>query len=113
MREFGQHVEHLQDHFPEDCPDTEWLQFIGENEYFLITRDNNIRRHPAELLALKSFNVGAFFLGGKQRSSWELVEQLVRNWRRIGEYASKQRRPFAIRVPTTGTKFAKIPLPDK
>jgi hypothetical protein len=111
LRAFGENVDHLQDHFPEDSPDTEWLKHIGENGYFLVTRDDAIRRRPAELKALKDFGVGAFFLGGKNRGRWELVQQLVRNWDRIKEVAGKERVPFAYRVPPNGTKFVKIPLP--
>ena len=59
MKAFGEDVEHLQDRFAHDCPDTEWLKFIGENDYFLITRDNAIRYNPAELAAFKQHSVGA------------------------------------------------------
>ena len=111
MRAFGEEVDHLQDHFPPNCPGTEWLQYIGEKDYFLITRDNAIRRNPAELSALKTYGVGAFFLGGKSRTRWELVQQLVRNWPKIQELAGRKRRPFAIRVPPSGTKMVDIPLP--
>lgn len=111
MKAFGEDVDHLQDHFPQDCPDTDWLRYIGENGYFLLTRDDAIRRHPAELKALKDYGVGAFFLGGKNRARWELVQQLVRNWLRIKEYAEKEKRPFALRIPPQGTKFDRIPLP--
>ena len=111
MRAFGEDVDHLQDHFPDDCPDAEWLKYIGDNDYFLITRDDAIRRNPAELSAFKSYGVGAFFLGGKNRTRWELVQQIVRNWPRIQEHAGRTRRPFAFRVPPSGTKFSQIPLP--
>lgn len=111
MRAFGEDVDHLQDHFPDDCPDTEWLKYIGDNDYFLITRDDAIRRKPAELSAFKRYGVGAFFLGGKNRTVWQLVQQIVRNWPRIHEYAGRTRRPFAFRVPPSGAKFIRIPLP--
>lgn len=110
MRAFGENVDHLQNHFPEDCSDIEWLKFIGENQYFLITRDDAIRRNPAELSALKNYNVGAFFLGGKSRKRWELIQQLVRNWPRIKDYAAATKRPFAFRIPPSGTKFVRILL---
>lgn len=110
MRAFGENVDHLKDHFPPDTPDVEWLEFIGENQYFLITRDDMIRRNPAEIRALRNFKVGAFFLGGKNRTRWELVQQLVRNWARIKELAEKTKRPFAFRVPPTGTKIEQIHL---
>ncbi len=37
MRAFGESVDHLQDHFPQDAPDTHWLEYVGEKEFFLIT----------------------------------------------------------------------------
>lgn len=110
MSAFGEAVDNLQDHFPEDAPDTEWLAYIGNNDFFLITRDDNIRRKPAEIRALKDHRVGAFFLGGKSRSRCQLIQQLVRNWPRIKELARAQSRPFAFRVPPSGKKFAKIAL---
>ncbi|MDF1554429.1 MAG: DUF5615 family PIN-like protein [Deferrisomatales bacterium] len=110
MRAFGEKVDHLQDHFPEDAPDVEWLEYIGTNEFFLVTRDHNIRKNPAEKAALREFGVGVFFLGGKSRNRCELIQQLVRNWPRIKEHSSKTRKPFAFRIPPTGTKFEPIPL---
>ena len=108
MKAFGEEVEHLQDHFPQDAPDTEWLEYIGDNEFFLVTRDDAIRKNPAEIEAFKKYKVGAFFLGGKNRSRCELIQQLVRNWQRIKYLASSTKKPFALRVPPAGTKIAKI-----
>ena len=110
MRAFGEDVDHLKDHLPEDTPDREWLKYIGEKEYILITRDDNIRRNPAELKSLKDYSVGAFFLGGKNRTRWQLIQQLVRNWPRIKKFAAKQSKPFAFRIPPTGTSIVRIPL---
>ena len=110
MREFGEPVDHLQDHFRPDAPDTEWLEYIGREGFFLVTRDNRIRSNPLEINALRTRGVGAFFLSGKNRSSWELVQQLVRNWIRIKELADKTRPPFAFRVPPTGTKIERLPV---
>lgn len=108
MNAFGEAVEHLQDHFPEDAPDKDWLEYIGKNDFFLITRDDAIRKNPAEKKAFQDNSVGAFFLGGKKTTGWELIEQLVRNWKRIKEFAERTRRPFAFRIPPKGTKFDKI-----
>lgn len=110
MRAFGEDVDHLKDHLPEDTPDREWLKYIGEKEYILITRDDNIRRNPVELKSLKDYNVGAFFLGGKNRTRCQLIQQLVKNWPRIKEFAVKERKPFIFRIPPTGTKFVRIPV---
>lgn len=110
MKAFGESVDHLQDHFSEDVPDTEWLEYIGNEGLFLITRDIAIRRKPAELKALRDYSVGAFFLGGKNRGRCQLIMQLVRNWPRIKEYASSKRKPFAYTIPPKGTKFVQVNL---
>jgi hypothetical protein len=110
MKAFGEDVEHLLDSFPKDAADTEWLQYIGDNGIYLISRDKKILHRPAELSALKEYDVGAFFLGGKDRNLWQLIQQLVRNWPRIKDYADSNRKPFAVRIPPTGTKYTNIPL---
>ena len=110
MKAFGENVEHLQDHFRPDTPDTEWLEYIGKEGIFLITRDDRIRWNPAERRALLKFRVGAFFLGGKNLDRWSLVQQLVRNWPRIKELAENKNRPFAYRVPPSGSKLRLIHL---
>lgn len=110
MRAFGEDVDHLTDHFEEDAPDTEWLRYIGDNDFFLITRDERVRKNPAELKALLDHGVGAFFLGGKNRNRCELIQQLVRNWPRIKQYSQTRSRPFAFRIAPKGAKFVPIPL---
>ena len=110
MKAFGESVEHLQEHFPPDAPDTQWLEYIGKNDFFLITRDDAIRKNPEEIRAFKEEKVGAFFLGGKNQGRCELIQQLVRNWPRIKSIAAKEKRPFAYRVPPSGTKFSKIQI---
>lgn len=110
MKAFGEDVIHLKDLFDEDADDAIWLRYLGENSLFLVTRDERVRRNPAEIQAIRTHGVGAFFLGGKNRSRCELIQQLVRNWPRMKELALKSKRPFAFRVPPTGTKFVSISL---
>ena len=110
MREFGEAVEHLLDHFEPGEADEKWLGFLGSNDFILITRDDRIRWRPAELRALRANKVGAFFLGGKNRSRCTLIQQLIRNWPRIKEMAAREHRPFALRVPPSGSKITRIDL---
>ena len=110
MREFGEDVVHLTDHFPQDAVDSEWLRFVGENQLVLVTRDEKIRWKPAEIAAVKAFNVAVFFLGGKKLNRCDLIEQIVRNWRRMKRIAATERRPFAIRIPPHGATFKHLPL---
>lgn len=110
LKVFGEDVIHLKDMFNEDTEDRIWLQQIGNKKMFLITRDERIRRNPFELNALKTYKVGAFFLGGKNLGRCKIIQQVVRNWPRIKELATKKRPPFAFRIPPSGTKFSPINL---
>lgn len=110
LAEFGEDVVHLKDQFEENEEDVVWLEYIGKNRIILITKDERIRKNPLELKSLVKNKVGVFFLGGKKQSRCKIIQQVVRNWPRIKEYAIKTRPPFAFRVPPTGTKFEKIDL---
>ena len=110
MRAFGEDVIHITETFPDDTHDTEYLSRVGSEGWFLVTRDNRIRYRPAERTALKEHQIGAFFMGGKNRNRCELIRQLVRNWRRMKELARKTPAPFAFHVPPSGTKSRPLPL---
>ena len=64
MKGFGEQVIHLTEKFSPDADDGLWLEYVGTNDFILVTRDQRIRWRPAELSALKTYKVGAFFLGG-------------------------------------------------
>ena len=110
LKAFGEDAMHLKEKFPQDAPDKEWLKYVGENGIFLVTRDDRVRNRPNELQAFKQNAVGAFFLGGKNRNKCELIQQVVRNWPRMKQLAGGTSRPFAFRVPPSGTKFVSILL---
>ena len=110
MTGFGEDVAHLQDHFDAAADDSEWLAHIGSKGWYPITRDDRIRYKPHEKRALKENEVGAFFLGGKNRSRCDLIQQLVRNWPRMKKFAARTDRPFAVQVPPSGAKLKVLPL---
>lgn len=110
LRAFGENVIHLKDRFPENAPDADWLEYIGKRQIILVTRDERIRWNPAEVAAVRRYKVGAFVLGGKGLSKCRLIQQVIRNWPRIKDYATKSKRPFIYRVPPRGTKFSTMEL---
>ncbi len=110
MQGFGEDVVHLKDCFDEGEADEVWLKHIGAKGWFLLTRDERIRWKPAERAALRTHNIGAFFLGGKNLKRWQLIEQVVRNWTRIQQLARSTQPPFAYRVPPHGTKINALEL---
>ena len=107
LRAFGEDVVHLTEHFAEDTADVVWLEHIGSMRWVLITRDERIRKNPAELTAIREHAVGAFFLGGKNLDRCRLIQQTVRNWPRIKQYAERLKPPYAFRIPPRGAKLTR------
>ena len=110
MTGFGEDVVHLTDHFDADAEDSEWLAHIGSRGWYLITRDDRIRYKPHERRAFVENEVGAFFLGGKNLNRCELIQQLVRNWPRMKDFAATADRPFAVRVAPTRAQLTPLRL---
>jgi hypothetical protein len=110
LRGFGENVCHLTEHFAADTADEAWLEFVGQNEFFLLTRDKRIRRRPLELDSLKRHRVGAFILVGKQMGRWAQIEQVVHAWPKILETAASTSPPFAFRVDRYGSSLSKLSL---
>lgn len=100
---------HLTDRFPNDTADETWLEVIGREDMILITKDLKIRKHPAELEAIRRYRVGAFFLIGKDLNKWMIVKQLVLSWENIKTLSRDTPRPFAFQVPLRG-KITRLSL---
>lgn len=110
MKAFGEDVSHLKEIFPGETVDSVWLKYIGENRHIIITRDEKLRWRPAEIQSIRKYNVGAFFLGGKNRSRCDIIRQLVRNWPNIKEIVRKERTPFIFVVRAEGGKIERRPF---
>jgi hypothetical protein len=107
---FGEDTCHLLDYYDPGTKDEIWLEEIGKKGWILITKDRRIRRRPLEIEALKTNNVGAFFLSGKSMGKWESIKQLVQSWEKIQEIAKNNPRPFAFQINRSGTKVEKLTL---
>lgn len=95
-------IMHLKDKFSPDEKDEIWLKHIGDNCIFLITRDKKIRKHPAEIEAIKRNRVGAFILTGKRYTKWQEIKQLICAWEEIKNLADRTHKPFAFQIPLRG-----------
>lgn len=107
LKEFGEQTSHLMDHLPADTIDIKIFEFLFKNDMILITKDKNMRYNDAERTAINQYKVGVFFLGGKNLSAWEIIEQVIRNWRKIKETAERENRPFAYTVRSSGTTLVR------
>ncbi|MDR0512964.1 MAG: hypothetical protein LBG93_07680 [Treponema sp.] len=76
-------VTHLREKFPPNTPDIEWIEKLGkERNWFVITRDNQIRKRPHEKKMWQESNLPIVFLEKPwlNYDLWEIVWRFVKYW---------------------------------
>lgn len=101
------HVAHTQ-HFTPGSPDTAWIEAAGEHRWIAITRDQNIRRKPNELAAIRRSRAIIFVFTSGNLSAVESARVLLQALPRIYRLARGTRRPalFSIRRDATIGKLS-------
>ena len=114
LRSLGHtNIEHIHETFEPGVIDEEWLKYVGENRFAIITKDRNIRKNPREKALLKKYNVIAFYLGGNQKGITEIGKQLMNIWDKMEQCAKRQQKKGiagAFRITPAGGKIEVIPL---
>lgn len=81
------------DHFAHDTPDSDWLREVGRRGWLVLTRDQNIRRKPDELAALRVAGVILFALTSGNLSAQETAEIVVAAWPKMKRLAAATTPP--------------------
>jgi len=95
-------IEHVLDSLGRGTVDTDLLKYVGQNQYFLITKDTKMRYNPAEKAAFIKYNVGAFILIGKAMRLWDIVKQIINSWELIKELSKTVKKPFIYKIRRSG-----------
>lgn len=98
MREAGANVERHSDHFPEGTKDVEWLPFIGQNGWFVLTKDANIGRHWLEVEAWQKAGVGLFVFVPKDMKGIEIAQIVVNALPHIYALIEANAPPFIAKI---------------
>jgi len=80
-----------------------WLRDAGENDWIVLTKDDAIRRRPAERDALTEAAVRVFCLTNRNMRGVEQIERFVSNRHRILRQAQKP-GPYIYGVYEKGLK---------
>jgi len=107
LRSAGIPFEAHRDHFAHDTPDPEWLREVGRHGWLVLTRDQNIRRKPDELAALREAGVILFALTSGNLSAQETAEIVVGAWPKMKRLAAATKPP-AIFSLTRGGEVKRI-----
>jgi hypothetical protein len=95
---------HLQDDFPPDTPDVNWLPEIGRKGWVVVTGDRRISKKPPERKALAEANVIAVFMakGFTGKQIFDLVACFIRWWPAIERAVDRVKRGTALEVGVNG-----------
>lgn len=101
----GHIVKHLQDMFPSNTPDVEWLGELGkQGGWSILSSDMRIHKNRAEREVWRRSNTVAFFLTrwwAKQRYIL-IAERLLGRWADIENQSRLVAPPAAFEVPPKG-----------
>jgi predicted nuclease of predicted toxin-antitoxin system len=89
--------------FADDMPDVEWIAEIGRRGLLVLTRDQEIRRRPNELAAVRAARIHLFALTSGNLSAGETAALCIAAWPAI-QRAVAQHPPPAIFSITRGAR---------
>lgn len=96
-------VRWLEDEFPHDAPDPYWLREVGLRGWMVISRDKNIRIHPAEHQEILDNNVGCFILAARKvLSKEEILASVQKHLPEMERLFSITPRPFIFTIDSAG-----------
>lgn len=100
LRELGYEARHLQDELPRGTEDRAMLEFLSTKEdWFLVSQDSRIARHPHERATVLQAGIGAFFYTGRsERSVAQMMVLILETLPKIIEHAEHARRPFLVGI---------------
>ena len=113
LNTLGKNVVHVRDVFKPGTEDVVWLEYVGKNQFALVTKDKGIRRKPNEKAMLLKHKVVAFYLGGSEKSGHDVLRQLVNAWENMEEKAAsrfKKGTAYAFYVRPNGRTIDDLPL---
>ncbi len=93
----------LEDEFPHDVSDQEWLARAGSGGWLVITHDKKVRTRPGERRAIMDHGVGCFILTYKQDlKKEEIVALIAENLEEMERKFRMTPRPFIYTVSKNG-----------
>jgi PIN like domain len=95
------HERHTQ-HFQPGTEDAEWLPFVGQRGWILLTKDKRIRFNQLEKAAIRRFHVREFYFSSGNFTGAEMAEILVAALPEMAKVCRKHEPPFIASVSKSG-----------
>lgn len=98
LREAGIPFVAHRDRFDHDTPDAAWIAEVGRQGWAVLTRDQEIRRRPNELAAVRAANLHLFALTSGNLSAAETAALCVAAWPAIQRAVAQHPAPAIFSV---------------
>ena len=72
----------------EEVPDVEWLEYCGQEDIIVLSKDKRLRYRPSEVLEIRRHKVRAFVLTSGRLKAAEQAHRFIANRAKIAEAAS-------------------------
>jgi hypothetical protein len=98
-------IEHLKDKFSPDTPDVEWLKKLsGEGNWFIITRDNQIRNRSHERKAWQESHLPVVFLqkSWMNHNLWEIAWRFIKYWPELKQNVLRNKKANSFLLSIKG-----------
>ena len=98
-------VKHLNEKFPPNTPDIEWIKKLTkEGGWFVITKDNQIRKRPHERKVWQESNIPIVFLPRSwiDFDFWSIAWRFIRYWPSLKESISRCRKNESLELSING-----------
>lgn len=97
-------VRHLQEDFPENTLDVDWIPEVGKRGWVVITGDRGIARKPAEKKALEEARIISVFMakGFTNKAIFDLVSCIIKWWPEIERQVERVKAGTSLQVTING-----------
>ena len=101
----GISVEHIKEKFSANTPDIDWISVLSkETNWFIITKDNQIRKKPHERKAWQESHIPIVFLQKTwmNHDFWEIAWRLIKYWPVLKETINKNKKIESFELSVKG-----------
>lgn len=102
LRAAGAQVEALDDHFPQNAPDTEWLATAGQRGWIVLSKDLRMNRDALERHIIIEAAVRAFILTRQDLTGTEMAKLFADALPAMKRHIERVTRPFVFSISRSG-----------
>lgn len=110
LEECGVRHERHSVHFRQGTPDAEWLPWIGQRGWSLLTTDKRIRYRKLERDAVRNSGIARFYFSTNNLSGREIAEALRKALPAMMRLSAQREPPFFTAVTRAGGVYLRPDL---